>query len=285
MSEDVSVQKRHKGFLTLPIVRDGLIAICVIIVGFKLAFAQITFNLAAFSFTDFLNLMLALFSVALSVAFYFKATDASNKFYDNTYKFTKDVSEILGRIEAGFGERLRHLDEGYSGVRDKLDKMPPYTGATHSEIVDSEKNIKRVESEQREMIEKLAMRAQLDASAKQKLFDELEQKNKELATARAQLAQIDSSRGTPADIHMIATRAIGYVARMMTMGGFKYTLQAPVADDALLAKFGELKPKLPEAALRDMRRTGLLDSEDDLTPSGLAMLRRQLRRRRIITPE
>ena len=39
-----------------------------------------------------------------------KATDTSNNFYDNSYKFTKEISEILGRIEAGFGEKLKHID-------------------------------------------------------------------------------------------------------------------------------------------------------------------------------
>src|SRR6185436_4120877 len=61
-----------------------------------------------------LSLVLSVFAMALSVAFYFRATDTSNTFYDNTYKFTREMSEVLGRIEAGFGERLRHLDEGYS---------------------------------------------------------------------------------------------------------------------------------------------------------------------------
>lgn len=70
----------------------------------KLLSAEFKIDLASFSFNDFLALVLALFSVALSVAFYFKANEASNQFYDNTYKFTKEMSEILGRIEAGFGD-------------------------------------------------------------------------------------------------------------------------------------------------------------------------------------
>jgi len=64
-----------------------------------------------------LSLLLALFSVALSALFYFKATDTSNAFYDNTYKFTKEIAELLVKIESGFGEKLRHLDEGYKNTR------------------------------------------------------------------------------------------------------------------------------------------------------------------------
>jgi hypothetical protein len=57
-------------------------------------------------FPTLLSLLLALFSVALSALFYFKATDTSNAFYDNTYKFTKDIAELLVKMESGFGERL-----------------------------------------------------------------------------------------------------------------------------------------------------------------------------------
>ncbi|TOH64776.1 hypothetical protein CGI76_24340, partial [Vibrio parahaemolyticus] len=53
----------------------------------------------------FLSIVLALFSVGLSAIFYFKATDTSNKFYDNSYKYTKDVAQLLVKIESGFGER------------------------------------------------------------------------------------------------------------------------------------------------------------------------------------
>ena len=68
-----------------------------------------------FDFPAFLSLLLALFSVALAALFYFKATDTSNAFYDNTYKFSQDVAGLLAKIESGFGERLRHLDETYKG--------------------------------------------------------------------------------------------------------------------------------------------------------------------------
>jgi hypothetical protein len=71
-----------------------------------------------FDFPSFLSLLLALFSVGLAAMFYFKATDSSNAFYDNTYKFTRDIADLLVRIESGFGEKLRHLDEAYKGMQD-----------------------------------------------------------------------------------------------------------------------------------------------------------------------
>jgi len=68
-------------------------------------------------FPTLLSLLLALFSVGLAALFYFKATETSNTFYDNTYNFTKDIAQLLIKIESGFGEKLRNLDEGYAAMR------------------------------------------------------------------------------------------------------------------------------------------------------------------------
>ena len=57
-------------------------------------------------FPTLLSLLLGFFSVWLASLFYFKATDSSNAFYDNTHKFTAATSQLLAKIEAGFGERL-----------------------------------------------------------------------------------------------------------------------------------------------------------------------------------
>lgn len=69
------------------------------------------FNLETFDFSQLISLVLALFSIALSATFYFKATDTSNKFYDRTYTLTKDLFEVLGRIEERFGQMLAHIHE------------------------------------------------------------------------------------------------------------------------------------------------------------------------------
>lgn len=91
-----------------------VVAAVIGVVLWKIATADL--DLSQFAFSDLLALLLALFAIGLSVAFYFKAAETSNALYDNSDRFTKQISEILGRIEAGFGERLRPLDEGYSGL-------------------------------------------------------------------------------------------------------------------------------------------------------------------------
>ena len=88
---------------------------------FLYKFANLALGLKADSLTttDLLAILLAFFSIGLAVFFYFKSSEESSRFYANSYDFTKDMSEMLGRIEAGFGEKLRHIDEGYTHISDK----------------------------------------------------------------------------------------------------------------------------------------------------------------------
>jgi len=52
-----------------------------------------------------------MFSVALSALFYFKQP-TNNAFYDNTYKFSKDIAELLVRIESDSGNASGILTRG-----------------------------------------------------------------------------------------------------------------------------------------------------------------------------
>ena len=96
-----------------------------LVVSYKMLNGSIPFDMSRFSFSDLLSMVIALFSIALSLIFYNKATETSNTFYNNTYNFTSHVSEVLGKIEAGFSERLRHIDESYTRLGDRFDRMSP----------------------------------------------------------------------------------------------------------------------------------------------------------------
>src|SRR5687767_1019887 len=145
----------------LYVYRDIVVIAVIVLIAWKILTAQFSFELVELKVTDLLALLLALFAIWLSAQFYFKAAESSNQFYDNTYKFTKDISEILGRIEAGFGERLRHLDEGYSGIRDRVARIPLDEGKAKEEIAEEEKQAKKVEEEKARLLEDLAKRAKL----------------------------------------------------------------------------------------------------------------------------
>lgn len=135
-----------------------------------------------FDFVNFLFLIIALFSIGLSVAFYFKATEYSNDFYDNMYNFTKDISVVLGRMEATFGERLIHLNEGQQNLLNNLTKK---VEEKEEEIEEDRRNVTEKEQELENLAESIAKRE--PAISEADLAEELKKKAKELAELQAQL--------------------------------------------------------------------------------------------------
>jgi len=266
MTTPTTTTQIQKGFLSLPFLRDLLLTGLVVVITWKVLNADFKIDLASFSFNDFLSMVLALFSMALSVAFYFKANEASNQFYDNTYKFTSEMSEILGRIEAGFGERLRHLDEGYSGMRERLDKLP--YGATLSEVKEEEEEIKRKETEQRQLIEGLAQKAQLAAHEKEALFANLAQKEGELEQARGELRQMQASLHPSTSARTTVT---SHVVRKLKRALPAAERNKPLTSQRMRSLFNEVKAEIVDAAIEDMRRLDLLDAEDNLTRDALLL--------------
>lgn len=215
MNDETSKQAKRGGFLSLPILRDIVFVVLIAIFGWKLMNANLKLDLADFGFTDLLALILALFSVWLSVAFYFKATEASNQFYDNTYRFTKEMSEMLGRIEAGFGEKLKHIDEGYSGIRDRFDPMSPYSQVTEADVKKEEEEVRQKEQEQKALIEDLAKRAKLAEHEKSALFANLSQKSEELDQARMELRSLQTSSHRSSEDLREKRQVLTYLARKL----------------------------------------------------------------------
>lgn len=203
----------NKGFLTLVNIRDILIVAILVIVTWKLLGADISITFESFSFTDLLSVLLAFFAIALSVAFYFKATDTSNMFYDNSYKFTKEISEILGRIESGFGEKLKHIDDGYTGLRDKFDRMPFDVDRAKEEEKKEKEHIKEQEEEMNRVILNLIERARIADDEKEQVMSQLEQSAKELDRSKRELRRLqrDINR-VQSDISDVPKDFIAYLA-------------------------------------------------------------------------
>jgi len=153
----------------------------LLIIAYKIIVQNFSITISNLDYNILLSYFLAFFSIILSMLFYFKSNDSSNKFYDNTYKFTKDISNILGRIEAGFGEKLQNLDKGYSGILNKIEKTP--TNADDIEETKTDK--KEVElslhneiKERNKIIQDLIEQTQLEQQEKEEIKNALYDKEK-----------------------------------------------------------------------------------------------------------
>lgn len=273
MADESANKSKPSGFITLPILRDVIFILLITIIGWKLINSELQIDLSKFSFSELLALILSLFSVALSVAFYFKASDTSNQFYDNSYKFTKDMSEILGRIEAGFGERLRHLDEGYSGIRDKFDRLPQYGETKSEEIEKEEKEVKKREKEKLVLQEDLAKRAKLAESEKQEIFGKLDETSQELERARTELRHlIRSNEELASEEREQRQILLRYLADKISGGAPKDT--DPTSPRASVRYiFRNIRDKLSVHAMRDLKRFNCLDENGDLTRDTMNQIR------------
>ena len=169
-------------------VKSICIIVAVVAVSYKFIIGD--FNL---DFNAFLSLILALFSIFLSAEFYFKATDTSNRFYDNVYKFTKDITELLARIEASFGQQLKTLDDRQCLMNERL-----YGGKlseqeisnTKSEIEKREAEKERIIKEYKEEINKLIEDREISEREKNEIKETLTRRDREYETAKEDIEML-----------------------------------------------------------------------------------------------
>lgn len=266
-------KEKKEELLTFKNLRDISVLIFFGVMSFKLFSMDLSLDIKEFGFTDLLSMIVAFFAIGLSVVFYFKATDTSNRFYDNSYAFTKDVSEILGRMEAGFGERLKHLDEGYSGIRDKFDRLPFDSAKAMEEIEKENLEIKEKEAEQHKMLEDLAKRAKLAENEKVELFEHMHQLSIELEESKNEARRLERKiRLNSKNDEDSSFKVLDFLVRRITEARDP-SISMKSARSSYRHIFKEIKHSLPRIALRDLERFGLLDEDGELTQEAIEKMR------------
>jgi hypothetical protein len=253
--------------------------IMAVAIGYKIYSVPITLNI---DFPSLLSLLLALFSVGLSALFYFKATDTSNAFYDNTYKFTKDIAQLLVKIESGFGERLRHLDEGYSSMRNYLQNIPSKNDddveQTKIKLENEKQEVEKVAAERNEIIQDLVEKSQLQEEEKKRVLSELKEKEQELLQFQHEVNRLNkrllldrmtkrNDREKNIDVGSgLADFTYKQVVRKMGISNFE-----DVSSILLRRKFASLAESLPREYISDMESLGYFDGR--LTTAGVRFIK------------
>jgi hypothetical protein len=239
-----------------------------------------------------LSLLLALFSIYLSSMFYFKATETSNSFYDNTFKFTKDIAEILVRIESGFGEHLHHLDESYTRMQGQFERYshPEELERTQEEANQSKTELEEKVKERDKLIQELANRAKLHGNERASMLDRLATVEEELNDARQQLSlyqdELGRARALQNDAHASrpqdskkdpGQKVINYLRiRILPQLDPSFIARAP----AILVnrRWRDNNNVFPNGFIHDLQELGYVDSDNDLTPLGLKIVKSEARR-------
>lgn len=254
----------------------------LVLVGVVAYKIYITPTSISIDFPTLLSLLLALFSVALSALFYFKATDTSNAFYDNTYKFTRDIAQLLVKIESGFGERLRHLDEGYSSMRNYLQSGPTKqtddVERTKKKLESEEHEVEKVVAERNEIIQQLVERSHLQEEEKGQIVSQLKAKEEELAQFQHEIAKLNrrlalermSRRAAREDLPDMEGGFTDFTfSHVVRKIGLERVLDSP--SSIVRRRFSDIADELPRAYIQDLEKHGLF--EDGLTISGAKYLK------------
>ncbi|HDI3270754.1 TPA: hypothetical protein PMC30_002212 [Vibrio cholerae] len=234
-------------------------------------------------FPTLLSLLLALFSVGLAALFYFKATETSNTFYDNTYNFTKDIAQLLIKIESGFGEKLRNLDEGYAAMRSQLQSTPYKNGDTEEtkqKIKGEKQEIEKVIEERNKIVSNLLERSQLEKEEKEKILAELAEKEKELETSQRELNRMNK--------RLFIERIKGWESRDNFESGLeRYTFSRIINEIGIerilnlspigiKRKVDEILNNVPHQYIDDLERHGYFDN--GITSDGVEFIRELARK-------
>ena len=272
------------------------IIILLAVVAWRIAWASFSLDLSNFDFSDLLAMILALFAVAMSVAFYFKTTDTSNQFYDNTYNFTQKISEILGRIEERFGERLKHLDEGYGRIQSRFDDFSKSPKEIEEKVKETEEKVKETEGKQEEekeklktanealqqMLDRLFQKAELQEKEKEEFYEQLAKLEKEKDSAQARIREIEEDRDRmQSQLHLMEREisdgldgtSHNLIAQLLRHPGMRNLIIHEADPDVLRGNFRQMLPEFGENFGTQLRRAGIVNDRRELTSAGISALR------------
>lgn len=270
--------KETKRWLSWQNLRDMAIIALICVVAVKLAITPWILNIDRFSFTDLLALVLAIFSVWLSVMFYFKADEGSKRFYNDSYEFTRDISVILGRIEERFGERLTSLSDHYGGLREDLSKKLAVA------VVEERKGeVNQAEAAVISLAGEIAKQDGLGEAERNEFLERLRARDAELQTAQKALLDAQEalrvSGVSPSNVR--ADRALKEIAACLK--GKRYRMNGQplfltqMMDSPLRAAASEFIQALrPDETLALVDRGWLANRDGKLSPDGLQALRAEL---------
>ena len=268
------------------------------VISWRIAWSNWNLDLSKFDFSDLLALIMGLFAIAISVAFYFKATDTSNKFYDNVYKFTQETSEILGRIEAGFGERLRHLDEGYSGLQTRFDRFSSITPAEGKKKVEETKEketeekakFDKAKQEMESELKKLTHKAYSQERERHEFMEKLGSLQAERDMAEANLRQLKEERdrlqhemqNMEQNMFLDARELEPYLMEMFHNSEFRHLIYEleDVTFENIRESFRNYLHMFPREFALELEKQGVLSENGELTKPGYIALRKMARKLR-----
>ncbi|HIF9278983.1 TPA: hypothetical protein ACX6QU_002681 [Photobacterium damselae] len=237
------------------LVKDVVVIILAGAFILKIIQSNITLNFSELSATDIVALLLAVFSVGLSAAFYFAASRSSERFYDNMHKFTKDTSVILGELK----EQVKSVDKGQQEVKARVERYGSNgTQVKSDELESKEKQVVSAREDMHQFITGLFESLKIDQNEKDKLKEELKIKEKLLSEQLSELSEIKAS---------VTEEKLGKVKRHLIMLVKRRVRRGMSFEEIVEYITEKVVGKLEE----DMTSLSLYE-HGELTPKGIGMI-------------
>lgn len=255
------------------LVKAIIITFVVALVSWKLV---VSANFVSVDFATLLSVLLAFFSVGLSVAFYFKATDTSNAFYDNTYKFTQDIAGLLVKIESGFGEKLKSIDENYGRMRGYFESgTTAHSNVLKADLQQEKQEFEKVLKEREHLIKDLLAKANIQDEEREKFRQVLSEKDEALRKLNIEVSKL--SKKVTLDRMKRSSERKGELFRVeefieSVVVPELYKTARLVSVEALKSKFSRFADMYPDPFLADMEKLGFYQ-DDQLTDEGVRLIR------------
>lgn len=140
---------------------SGWIAGCIVVLLlFGALFYQLIFR--DFAIDVLLSTILALFSIVISIMFFFKTDTASDKFYDKVYEFNDTQKELLNKIDLIFTQKFEDVFRLLAELQQNMEK-----GRRYEEIKESADD----PSEKQRINFKLGMNKKVNEELVRQLYD------------------------------------------------------------------------------------------------------------------
>jgi hypothetical protein len=240
------------------LIREIAVVFVCCYLSIKVFSGDLSLDFTKLTATELVSFLLAFFSIGLSAAFYFAATNSSNKFYDYINKFNSSMSELLGRLE----ERIKNVNEKQHEIGVKI------SGGNYSETKsydadlqakNNEAAIDEVQAAFENTIKDILAKAALGDEEKRQLEASLRKAEVELSELRNEQSKITAKK-------------ILSLKRYITQKVEDFGLEQATAlgpDELLIALFGSFSPP----ARRDLHKYGYVmnefpDGPGDVTREG-----------------
>ncbi|WP_218699272.1 hypothetical protein [Acinetobacter harbinensis] len=229
----------------------------------------ISFGTKALTASEIISILLAFFAILLSAAFYYMSTQQSNLFYHNVHQFTKDTSEILGRLD----EQVKHIGGRQTELKDTFEKNYAYNNQNGVTQKKEEKINEELEKKDADLKEKERNINQKIDSLIEKIEseDEKEKLKIELERERNEIKKLKSEMEEKSNLLHVIQRVKNQTKQFMTTMDLEDIVRR--RPSSLMA---ELISKTGPQLQKDMSNLGYINIEDKhftVTKNGMRFLR------------